>query len=269
MADMVFAIAFKVYSTFSGRRFMSDLRDAKERGYIPMLPHYNSIFNYFADPGMTDAIGHLIGLSSLPMRSIECDFSPDSSGFSTSRFTRWQDEKGRDLLQHTWVRSNIMCGQKTNVVTAVLISDRHDHDSPFLPALLKKTAENFLVRAVSADKGYSSVENLEVVDDLGARVYIPFKSNATGESGGLWRRMFHFYKYRQEEFLEHYHKRSNVEATFSMVKRKFGDSVRSKSYLAMRNEVLCKFLCHNICCLIQSIFELGIEPDLFEDKSLA
>jgi hypothetical protein len=28
----------------------------------------------------------------------------------------------------------------------------------------------------------------------------------------------------------------------------------------MKNEVLCKVLCHNICCLIHSHCELGIEP---------
>ena len=26
------------------------------------------------------------------------------------------------------------------------------------------------------------------------------------------------------------------------------------------NEALCKVLCHNICCLVQAIHELGIEP---------
>ena len=30
--------------------------------------------------------------------------------------------------------------------------------------------------------------------------------------------------------------------------------------VAMTNEVLCKILCHNICCLIQAMYELGIEP---------
>jgi hypothetical protein len=45
-----------------------------------------------------------------------------------------------------------------------------------------------------------------------------------------------------------------------MVKAKFGDAVRSKSDEGMVNEVLCKVLCHNICVLIQSIHELGIEP---------
>ena len=54
-------------------------------------------------------------------------------------------------------------------------------------------------------------------------------------------------------------RRSNVESMFSMVKAKFRDSVMSKTDTAMKNEVLCKFLCHNICCLIMSQVELGIE----------
>ncbi len=45
-----------------------------------------------------------------------------------------------------------------------------------------------------------------------------------------------------------------------MIKRKFGDSVRSKGDLAMKNEVLAKVLCHNLCCLIQSMEEFGIDP---------
>ena len=34
--------------------------------------------------------------------------------------------------------------------------------------------------------------------------------------------------YDRLNFMEHYHMRSNVESAFSMVKGKFGDSVRSK-----------------------------------------
>ena len=43
-----------------------------------------------------------------------------------------------------------------------------------------------------------------------------------------------------------------------MIKAKFGDALRSKTDTAMINEALCKILCHNICCLIQSVYELGI-----------
>src|SRR5580658_4375091 len=72
--------------------------------------------------------------------------------------------------------------------------------------------------------------------------------------------MFGYYQYRRDEFLEHYHRRSNVESVFSMVKAKFRDAVRSKTDTAMKNEVLCKLICHNICCLIMSQCELGIDP---------
>ena len=81
--------------------------------------------------------------------------------------------------------------------------------------------------------------------------------------------MFHYFQFKQEEYLTHYHKRSNVESTFSMVKRKFGDSVRSKSDAAMVNEVLCKLLAHNLCCLIQEECELGIDTVFWPEKAEA
>jgi len=72
--------------------------------------------------------------------------------------------------------------------------------------------------------------------------------------------MWHFYNFNRNTFLEHYHERSNVETAFSMIKMKFGASVRAKTPIAQVNEVLCKILCHNTCVLINSIYELGIEP---------
>jgi hypothetical protein len=51
-----------------------------------------------------------------------------------------------------------------------------------------------------------------------------------------------------------------------MAKAKFRNHVRSKTDVAMKNEVLCKFLCHNICVLIQSQCELGIELVFWDDE---
>ncbi len=79
-----------------------------------------------------------------------------------------------------------------------------------------------------------------------------------------WRRCAHafqLYLYRREEFLEHYHKRSSVETTSSMIKAQFGSRIRSKTETARRNEVLWKILCHNLYCLISAFYELGIEAD--------
>lgn len=50
-----------------------------------------------------------------------------------------------------------------------------------------------------------------------------------------------------------------MEATFMAIKAEFGDAVRSETPVAQVNEVLCKVLCHNICCVIQFMYEFGIE----------
>ena len=73
--------------------------------------------------------------------------------------------------------------------------------------------------------------------------------------------MYYYFMLNNDEFYDHYHKRSNVETTMHMIKSKFGDSVKSKTWTAQVNEVLCKVICHNICVVIQEMFELGIKPN--------
>jgi transposase len=181
---------------------------------------------------------------------------------------RWYDEKyGVQRSGKDWIKAHAICGVKTNIVTAVTIEGRDANDCPQFKPLVEKTAENFIVKEVTADKGYLSRDNLELVDQLGGTAYVPFRSNSLeGESETVWQRMFHYYSFNREAFLKHYHQRSNAESTFSMVKAKFRDHIRSKTDVAMKNEVLCKFLCHNICVVHQSHIELGIEPVFWTDE---
>lgn len=126
---------------------------------------------------------------------------------------------------------------------------------------MKATAKNFTIREVEADKAYSSRGNLELVKSIGGTPYIPLKSNSlpTGESE-VWEKLWFYFQMYREDFSAHYHKRSNVESTMSMIKAKFGEHIRSKTDTAIVNELLCKVLCHNICVVISSMYELGIEP---------
>lgn len=72
--------------------------------------------------------------------------------------------------------------------------------------------------------------------------------------------MVYYYSFRHGQFLATYHKRSNVETVFHMIKSKFDTHLRSKGDTAQVNDALCKVLCHNLCVLIQSMFELEIVP---------
>ena len=279
LSDMLFCTAYKIYSTVSSRRFSSDLRDALQKGLITSAPHFNTVSKYLEDEALTPYLKQLIIESSLPLKTIDWDFAVDSSGFSTGARQHWVDAKwGRIRAEHgdtreyqikkqDWVKVHLMCGVKTNIVTAVEITHAHAGDSPQFAPLVETTSENFPIQSVMADKAYSSGKNMHLVLVKGGTPYIAFRKNANATNRGqssVWKNMYHFYAQNQERFMQRYHRRSNVETTFSMIKGKFGERLRSKSATGQVNEVLCKILCHNVCCLIQSIYELGVEPTFWE-----
>ena len=270
LGDAIFAAVFKVYSTVSGRRFISDLRDAKEKCMIDFCPSYNSIFKVLESEETTGVLKALVIESAKPLKAMESTFACDSTGFSGCRFEKWYDHKFGDIkIQRTWVKAHIMTGTNTNVITAVEIHGKDSSDNTNFQPLLATTALNFNISEVCADLAYSSHGSLEAVAALNAKPLIPFKKNASAVSGGLWAKMFHYFNLKRDEFMSRYHQRSNVESTFSMVKAKFGDSCRSKTDTAMRNEVLAKFLCHNICCLISAAYDMGVDPTLWAELPLA
>ncbi|MDB5069593.1 MAG: Transposase, Is5 family group [Candidatus Eremiobacteraeota bacterium] len=273
LADAVFCAVMKVYGGTSGRRAMCDLRGYADKGYIDRAPHYNSIFNALENPDLTPILTALIEQSAVPLAALETDFAIDSSGFTTSDYHRWFSAKyGREMSKAKWLKAHVVIGTKTNAVTAVKITENYGPDSAdtlHLPALLDTTVRRgFGVEMLSADKAYMSKRNLAAIDDARAFPLIPFKSNVVPPNskgdGSLWQRMYFCYMYRREEFLAHYHKRSNVETTFSMIKAKFGTRIRSKSPAAQVNELLAKILCHNLCCLVQSFYELGVEAEFWK-----
>ena len=264
MKEMVFSSALKVFSTFSLRRFMTDIKEAKELGYVNHTPHFTLVSVYMKKPEMTEILQNLITLSSLPLKSVESKFAIDSTGFRISSFTDFCKEKHNIKREHQWIKAHLCCGVNTNVVTSVEVTDENGADSPQFIPLLKRTHENgFDVAEASADKAYSSRDNVGYTDSIGGTAFILFRSNASGKPRGkswVWRKMFNYFVYQREDFLQHYHLRSNIETTNFMIKAKFTDLVRSKDKTAQVNEVLLKVLCHNIVVLIQSMFELGIEP---------
>jgi transposase len=270
VADRLFSIVFKAYCGLSTRRYNCDLQDAHGRGHLSRPLHYSKVNAFITEEELTDPLRGLVAASALPLRAVETNFAVDSTGFSTNKFFRWFDEKyGVERSGHDYVKVHICAGVKTNVVTAVEIRERDANDCPLLPHLVKATAESFKLGDVCGDKGYLSAENVECIAGVGGTPFIAPKVNTTGAAGGLFERMFHYYQFQRDDFLKHYHQRSNVESTFSAIKRKFGDSVRARNPVGMVNEVLCKIVCFNLTRVILSQIELGIEATFWKDEPAA
>jgi hypothetical protein len=269
LSDMLLCMILMVYTTISSRRFESELKEGNAKDSISKVPHFNTVLNYMKLAALKPVLQQLIRASSAPLRAIETRFAIDSTGLRVPLRRRYYNRhKERFQMKHDWVKLHVMCGVQTNVITSAEVSDGAAGDSLFFQSLVRDTARYFELSEVYADGAYTSNGNRREVIIWGAEPFIAFRSNSVIEGepkSTLWKQMLQQFQDKESEFWKHYYQRNNNEATFSMLKRKFDGKLRSKTFPAQVNEALCKVLCHNLCVLIQSMYELGIEPDFHTD----
>ncbi|MGD0729453.1 MAG: SWIM zinc finger family protein [Candidatus Micrarchaeaceae archaeon] len=68
MKDVVFSSALKIFTTFSLRRFGSDMKTAKELGYVEKAPYFSVVSKYMQKEELTPILQELIALSSMPLK---------------------------------------------------------------------------------------------------------------------------------------------------------------------------------------------------------
>jgi len=264
LGEMIFACCTKIYLNFSSRRAESDLKIAQQLGYLSHAPAFNTILQYLNKPEMKSILTSLVEFSAMPLKQLEDKFAIDSTGFATSVFSRWYGvRKKHSEDRREFKKCHVMAGVRTNIICSIEITEGYAPDCPMLPQLVDSTSKRFQIKEVMADKAYLSRKNLDAVSGHGAIPFVPFKKNSNNraEGSGTWKAMHRYFFEHREEFMEHYHLRSNVESVFSMMKRKQGTYLRSKNDVAQYNEILCKALVHNICVLIHEMYENDVQID--------
>lgn len=259
LGTQAFCAIQKVYSQLSMRRAASLFGNAREREQIEQEPHFNVSSRFLNRVDATPVLKELVRLTALPLASVEHDFAMDSTGFRTTSFGDYCQEKHGPQRKNVWLKAHLSVGVTTHIIADVVVTDANGADAPqFIPLLQGVQQVGFQPKALLADKAYSSREIHEACRDVGAEVFIPFKDNATGGAGGAFRKAFHFFQMNREAFDARYHKRSNVEAAISAVKRKLGETLRSKNHVAQVNELLCKVVAYNLTVLIHEMHENGL-----------
>lgn len=262
LRDAVFAVVMKVYLALSGRRAMTDMHKFEDDGFLTAAPSFNSVLMYMSLPLMTTILQQMILHSASLLQGIESHFAVDSSGFATVTYGEWIEKRyGTGPKRKDWLKANILVGCKTQIIVSAIVTDANAADAPVLPLLVEQASRIFDLEYVSADKAYTSEDNFYAVAAVGGVPFMPFKrSHKLGTPHtDLWEKLFHFFMLKREEFERYYHQRSNVETAFHMIKSKFGRTIRGKTPVAQQNELLCKLLCHNLCVLIHSIYELQLD----------
>jgi transposase len=285
LRDQVFVAVQKTYSGLSSRRARSLFVNAEDRGQVERAPSFIAPSRFLNREDATPILHDLITKSALPLAHLESHFAQDSTGFRTTSFNAYCQEKHGGKKHNVWLKAHALVGTKTHVVAEVKITDSTGEGTGdpthFAPLIRSASEAGFRIMEVSADKAYSTKANLWAAKEIGATPLIPFKGgkstpngtsamhNATGlpGSGALWRKAYHYFQANREEFDARYHKRSNVEAVFSAIKRKLGETLRSKNRVAQENELLCKVLAYNLTVLIHQSFENGIDLGVLKQKS--
>jgi transposase len=267
-SDLAYEAIMKGYTNLSGSRLISDLNECFDDGYLVKVGHENSIHNFLASDETTPLLISLIEEAFIPLGAIENgQYAIDSTGMSPCIFDRYYSIRHEGVVaRKQYLKLHIMAGVTTHGIATAKVTTASEQDSPQLVELLTRTRKGNDVRELSADKGYSKISHHALLEELGIAAFIRFKDDAVIHADpDAWSRNLAEFLLRRNQWLSHYHRRSNVETVFSMLKGKFGASIRAKRPRSQINEVLCKCLAHNLCCYVKAIFMSGLAPTFWAD----
>jgi transposase len=136
------------------------------------------------------------------------------------------------------------------IVLSVTVTRGYAHDSPQLKKLLKSIKD---IGDASADSGYLSRKNCELIAKKHGKPYIMPKKNMTAKActSKVWREMILKFKHYPVKWLEHYHKRSISESVFSAIKRKLGSYFTSIKFSLQKKELFIKVIIYDLILLVK------------------
>ena len=125
------------------------------------------------------------------------------------------------------------------------ITNWKKHDSPFLEILLSPFK---ILGLVFADAGYSSRKNIQLIADKKGGAFIPFNKRATSKpkSHPAWKHLHNLCIKFKTIFDSIYHQRSKIETIFSVLKKRYGDMLYSKSKEIQHREMSARFIAYNV-----------------------
>ena len=145
----------------------------------------------------------------------------------------WNRQDKRKHLRYLKVSIAICTDSQYVLSQKIRLGPRNDHID-FEP-VMKQVKCKFVV----ADKGYDSKKNRYfVLRNMGAYPHIPYRKI----SGRTYEKLGVPLKFDKKI----YHQRSKIETVFSVIKRKYGSEILSRSFKTQKKELIIRILAYNI-----------------------
>jgi hypothetical protein len=227
--------------------------------FLKFNPLARALLNLKSIPDHSTLVKFHNRLKPEQLNSLLCDkhaniVAVDASGFQTNHMSYhyanvWHFEDKRKYRRY--LKLTIAIDTNTQYVMANKIRLSPRNDTIDFMSVLKDLQCDYVV----ADRGYDSKKNRRfVLRQMKAHPQIPYRSiSPVYRFNGGTKLEFH---------KEIYHQRSKVETVFSVIKRKYGNFILSKSFESQKKELIFRLIAYNVDRkLILSMCIISVSPE--------
>lgn len=248
----LFLLVYKQFRKFTYKELLEDLSDNLTlRTYLGLnkLPEYTTLIKFAQK--LPNAIFDKLMMAFGKFIKQPQKVAIDGTGISLDNASPHYCKRiGKKYHQRPFLKLSVIIEIELYIILQFKVRKKARHDLIDAYPMVRKLAKQYKPEAFYGDRGYDSERLFKLVfEELGAYPLILQKRLDVPKH----RRKGRYRKETIDQFdYGEYLQRNKVETAFSILKRKFGFSIRSKHTKNQKVEAMCRLVAYNIDRLLES-----------------